>query len=114
MAASGGESLPENVQTVLAGPDTRVVVSAAVVWEISIKRGLGKLTAPTNIVHMLEHAGMSTLSMSVRHAELAGELPEIHRDPFDRMLVAQAMAETLPIITTDDSIARYDVETIWS
>lgn len=114
MAASGDKALSENVQTILASPDTNVVVSAAVVWEISIKRGLGKLTAPTNIIHMLEHAGMSTLSISVRHAEFAGELPAIHRDPFDRMLVAQAAVEALPIITADESIARYDVETIWS
>lgn len=114
MAASGDRSLPENVQSMLADPKTNIVVSAAVVWEISIKRGLGKLTAPTNIVHMLEHAGMSTLSMSVHHAELVGTLPAIHRDPFDRMLVAQAIAEGMPIITTDDSIARYDVETIWN
>lgn len=113
MAAGQDQVLPRKVMDMLALPTMNVVVSAAVVWEIAIKRGLGKLDAPSNIVHMLEHAGMSTMSMSAHHAEAVGELPAIHRDPFDRMLVAQAVSEDLPIITSDKVISKYDVETLW-
>ncbi|MGK2878330.1 MAG: type II toxin-antitoxin system VapC family toxin [Solirubrobacterales bacterium] len=108
------EALPKKVTALFSLPDVDVVVSAAVVWEISIKRGLGKLVAPKNLVHVLEHAGVTTLSMTARHAEIAGALPNVHRDPFDRMLIAQASAEGIPIITSDAQIARYDVETIWN
>lgn len=106
--------LPPKVDALLSKASTRIVVSAAVVWEISIKRALGKLEAPENLVHFLEHAGISTLPVSASHAQFAGSLPSIHRDPFDRMLVAQASTEGLPIVTADIEIAQYDVETIWN
>lgn len=107
-------ALPKGVLALIEHPDTRVVVSAAVVWEIAIKRNLGKLKAPGSLAHVLDHAGIATLPITTHHAELAGSLPPIHRDPFDRMLIAQASAEDLPIITADEKFAEYGVDTVWS
>jgi PIN domain nuclease of toxin-antitoxin system len=101
------------------GADSRValrdgaaVVSAATVWEITIKRSLGKLRAPSNLVHTLAGAGLQLLSITAVHAEHVGELPDFHRDPFDRILVAQALVEDLTILTADKAIARYKVSTL--
>lgn len=103
------------------GPHTRaliedgrnaVFVSAASAWEISIKKTLGKLDAPDDLDSLLEHEGFEKLAISFFHGEKAGELPPLHRDPFDRMLVAQAQAEGLDIVTRDQMIPKYGVKTI--
>jgi PIN domain nuclease of toxin-antitoxin system len=107
-------SLPSGVRALLEHADTRVVVSAAVVWEIAIKCSLGKLEAPGSLAHVLDHAGIPTLPITTHHAEIAGGLPPIHRDPFDRMLIAQASAEDLPIITADAKFAEYGIDTVWT
>jgi PIN domain nuclease of toxin-antitoxin system len=88
-----------------------VRVSAASVWEISIKRGLGKLVIPAGfeISREIERDGFLELGISIAHAEAVHALPARHRDPFDRMLVAQAQVEGLTIVTSDDAIALYDV-----
>ena len=90
---------------------TQVYVSAATVWEMSIKAARGKLRLPTNVDFATEIAadGFASLSMDVDHATRAGSLPPFHSDPFDRMLVAQANAEGLTIVTSDAAIARYSV-----
>ena len=89
-----------------------VFVSAASAWEISIKKALGKLEAPDNLDSFVEDEGFSKLAISFFHGEKAGELPPLHRDPFDRMLIAQAQAEGLDIVTRDAMIAKYGVKTI--
>ena len=97
----------------IIGDGTRpIFVSAASTWEIAIKKGLGKLTAPGNMNQIIAEERFSGLEISLSHGERAGALPPIHRDPFDRMLVAQAMAEGLMIITADRFIPDYDVETM--
>lgn len=106
--------LPSAVRKILEHDDTRVIVSAAVVWEIAIKRSLGKLMAPNALAHLLDRSGIQTLPITTHHAELAGALPLIHRDPFDRMLIAQAQTEQLTIVTADERIAQYDVESLWA
>jgi PIN domain nuclease of toxin-antitoxin system len=85
-------------------------VSAVTPWELGIKRSLGKLSMPNGLVDVLESDGFRSLSITAAHAELAPALPAFHRDPFDRMLVAQAQLETLVLVTADKALASYDVE----
>ena len=89
-----------------------VFVSAASVWEIAIKRALGKLRAPNAMDSVIAESGFTELVVTSFHAEQAGGLPMHHRDPFDRMLVAQAQAEGLSIVTADSRIPLYGVRTI--
>jgi PIN domain nuclease of toxin-antitoxin system len=85
-----------------------VYVSAASIWEISIKAALGKLSAdPREVVAALEPAGFLPLPISVEHAARVASLPPLHRDPFDRLLVAQALAEPMRLLTTDATLAGY-------
>ena len=79
----------------------RVYVSAATVWEISVKMAQGKLRAPADFAERLLDQGMLQLGLEWEHARIAGSLPALHRDPFDRMLVAQSIVERLTIVTRD-------------
>lgn len=78
-------------------------------WEIEIKRASGKLEAPGDLPRQLERAGFVPLPITIAHGIAAGALPLHHRDPFDRMLVAQAQLEGLTIVTSDPRIAQYQV-----
>jgi PIN domain nuclease of toxin-antitoxin system len=91
----------------LSDSRNQVFVSAATTWEISIKMALGKLQAPEDMDSIVEDEGFSKLPISLYHGQLAGHLPAIHRDPFDRMLIAQAQAEGLILITADENIGQY-------
>ena len=90
-------------------PSNHILVSAASIWEIAIKRASGKLNAPLNFIELVERAGYSELAVTFRHAEVAANLPLHHRDPFDRMLIAQAHVEGLTLVTDDSMIRRYNV-----
>ena len=92
--------------------DQLATVSAATVWEIAIKRRLGKLRAPTGLVETVAAAGLQLLSVTALHAEQVAELPDLHRDPFDRLLVSQARLEGLTLVTADAIVRRYDVSAI--
>jgi len=87
----------------------QVFVSAATTWEISIKMAIGKLRAPEDMDSVVEDEGFSKLPISLYHGQLAGRLPAHHRDPFDRMLIAQAQAEGLILITADENISLYNL-----
>jgi PIN domain nuclease of toxin-antitoxin system len=89
-----------------------VLVSAASAWEIAIKRALGRLEAPDDLPSAMEAAAFVPLSITIPHALAAGALPPHHRDPFDRMLVAQATLEELTVVTRDPHFARYGVPTL--
>ena len=92
-------------------------LSAACGWEIAIKTQLGRLHLPQRperfIPDQLARNGMESLPISITHALHVANLPALHRDPFDRMLVSQAQVERLPILTADPFIAHYRIETIW-
>jgi PIN domain nuclease of toxin-antitoxin system len=90
----------------------RVYVSAAVAWEIAIKKSLGKLDAPDDLEAMLDSNRFLSLPVTIPHALAVLGLPEHHRDPFDRMLVAQALHEGFRLVTRDQEIAKYGVATI--
>jgi PIN domain nuclease of toxin-antitoxin system len=84
-----------------------VWVSAASIWEISIKRALGKLTLTAELEDAIAAAAFTPLPIALAHADRAGALPLHHRDPFDRMLVAQAMLESMTIVTRDPRFEPY-------
>ena len=96
----------------ITDPGNDAYVSAASVWEIAIKQALGKLRAPQDLAGRVERDGFRGLPVSLFHAEHAGGLAPIHRDPFDRLLVAQAQVEGLTIVTSDSVIPRYGVQTM--
>ncbi|WP_249018662.1 type II toxin-antitoxin system VapC family toxin [Conexibacter sp. S30A1] len=91
----------------------RVLLSAAVAWEVAIKRSLGKLRAPAELTATLLGAGVQPLPITLEHASAVEALPWHHRDPFDRLLVAQAIVERATIISHDDRLRSYDVPIIW-
>ncbi|MBY0434404.1 MAG: type II toxin-antitoxin system VapC family toxin [Cyclobacteriaceae bacterium] len=91
-------------------------VSIASYWEMAIKLQLGKLQLKKGLRSVIDFAtqlGVKTLTIDIQHIELLKELKSIHRDPFDRMLVAQATHEDLVIITIDKNIKQYPIKTIW-
>jgi PIN domain nuclease of toxin-antitoxin system len=96
----------------IAGKD-RVVISAVVLWEVAIKRHLGKLDAPADLLEQLEQAGVDLLPITPRHANHVGTLPLHHRDPFDRLLIAQADCDGLGLVTADGELRRYGVKVVW-
>jgi PIN domain nuclease of toxin-antitoxin system len=96
----------------IADPATAVYVSAASAWEIAIKKTVGRLEAPDDLPAQLEHHGFAELPVSVAHALGVEVLPVYHPDPFDRLLVAQAMLEGLTIVTSDAQVRRYGVPTL--
>jgi len=108
--------LSKRASAILSGPDNSLHVSAAVGWEIAIKVNLGKLRSVELIEDMtgfLEQEGWNELPVSLEHAVRAGLLPLHHRDPFDRLLVAQAQALNLPILSADRGLDEYDVRRMW-
>lgn len=86
-----------------------VFVSAAVVWEIRIKQALGKLRLPADFRQVLERQPFEKLPITADHAHAVGDLPSHHRDPFDRMLIAQAKVEGLTIVTHDSIFHQYRI-----
>ncbi len=90
----------------------RVYVSAASIWELAVKTAAGRLEAPADLPDRLRDLGVLPLALEWEHARVAGGLPAHHRDPFDRMLIAQAMVERLTIVTRDRDIPRYPVPVI--
>ncbi len=102
--------LAKGAREALASPASRVHVSAATVWELAIKARLGKLDlGGADLAEEIEESEFFELPMTARHALLAGSLPPHHEDPFDRMLIAQAKAEDLTIITRDSVFHEYGV-----
>jgi PIN domain nuclease of toxin-antitoxin system len=105
------ELLPERLRRQLLNPDHTLILSAATAWELSIKHHLGKLPEAAPMLAFAEVArqlGAETLSISAAHAVQAGALDWAHRDPFDRMLVAQAQLEGCRLVTLDDQIQAFD------
>ena len=107
---AGDRKLGATAQAAITDPENEVFVSAASAWEISVKRASGKLAAPFDIAGALERNYFLELPIEVAHAIAAGELPRHHKDPFDRMLVAQAQLEDLTLVADDAEISKYDVE----
>lgn len=97
----------------LGDDSNRVLLSSAVVWEVAIKRSLGKLQAPPDLASTLIGAGVQPLAITLDHAAAVEALPWRHRDPFDRMLVAQALAEGASIVSHDERLQQYGIPLVW-
>ncbi len=104
--------LGSQARAIIQDPANPVHVSAASGWESAVKRDLGKLAAPDNLDAAVEKEGFSHLPITFFHGEQAGGLPSHHRDSFDRMLIAQAQAEGLVIVTADVKFALYGTRTL--
>lgn len=109
----GDERLGDNARRQLTDGANRVLLSAAVVWEVAIKRALGRLTVPDEYLALLLDAGVQPLPISLAHAADVAELPPHHRDPFDRMLVSQARIEGAALVSRDEALRPYGVPLIW-
>ena len=101
--------LPSAVRPAIASQDNEVMVSAAAVWEIAIKKAAGRLEAPDDLLDVLTTNDFQTLEIKATHALLAGSLPPHHSDPFDRMMIAQAQAENLTLISADERFPPHEV-----
>jgi PIN domain nuclease of toxin-antitoxin system len=99
---------PETREAIADGRNT-IYVSAATTWEISIKKAIGKLQAPEDMEAIIEKEGFTALPISLFHGDQAGLLADHHKDPFDRMLIAQAQAEGLVLVTCDEKIPPYGI-----
>jgi PIN domain nuclease of toxin-antitoxin system len=109
--------LPPAMGQLIADPDNVVLVSAATAWEIATKFRLGKLPSMATVVTHIEHhvraEGFQPLAVTMRHAQRAGSLPGPHKDPFDPMLIAQALEEACTLISNEAVFDRYAVSRSW-
>ena len=105
--------LSEGALAHLRDASNRVLISAVVVWEVAVKRSLGKLDAPENYLSLLLGAGAQALAVTIEHAVAVEGLPWHRRDPFDRMLVAQASVEGAAIVSSDEALRAYGVSLVW-
>lgn len=104
--------LAEAGRDVIAAPENLIVFSAASIWEIRVKQAIGKLALPADFADVLARQPFEPLAVTVAHAHALQELPLLHRDPFDRLLIAQARAEGMTILTRDNAFTQYDVSTL--
>ena len=113
----GDRRLSQRARRLIGSDETTVLVSAASAWEICTKFRLGKLpgdaAVATDVAGCLGGQGFTQLPITIDHAQRAGSLPGPHRDPFDRMLIAQSQAEDLPLVTIDPVFGQYGVKVIW-
>lgn len=107
------DRIGEEVIRHLTDDTNQVLISAIVVWEVAIKRSLGKLDAPEDLAPTLLGAGAQPLPVTLEHAAAVEKLPWRHRDPFDRMLVAQALTEDAAIVSRDEPLSEYGVAIVW-
>jgi len=114
---SDDPSLPRTARRIIAETGNTLLVSASSAWEISTKVRLGKLPDASDLVSdfsgRVEREGFQLLAISAEHAIRAGLLPGPHKDPFDRMLIAQAQAENVPIVSKEALFERYGVRRLW-
>lgn len=109
---AGDPQLDDAASRSIADPATDVLVSAATVWEIEVKRVAGRLRAPTELLDAIDQTGMTTLPVTAFDAASAAGLPMHHGDPFDRMLVAQAQRLDAFIVSRDNALDAYEVDVL--
>ncbi|OGB97759.1 hypothetical protein A3F06_02995 [candidate division TM6 bacterium RIFCSPHIGHO2_12_FULL_36_22] len=106
---SNDKKLSKKAKELIEDPNNHIVVSAVTIWEISIKKSLNKLEAPNNIIEELEKNSIDQLPMTCAHAQFVEQLPNIHQDPFDRLLISQVLVENMVFVTADKVIPKYPV-----
>lgn len=109
--------LSDQARSLMLNADNELLVSPVSYWEIAIKISLGKYTLDDDFEVFMErqtaYSEFTPLPISLKHAAVVATLPFHHRDPFDRMLIAQAISEGIPIVSTDHALDMYSVERIW-
>ncbi len=105
-------TLSKEARAAISEPTNVIFISAATIWEIRIKQSLGKLKIPKNFREVLEAQPFEKLDITSEHAHRINSVGNYHRDPFDRMLIAQAMVERFTLITRDKNILKYKVPVI--
>lgn len=113
----GDERLSDRARRLIEDPENPIFVSSALLWEIAIKIQIGKLSLAVPFAEVvpreLSNNRMEVLPIRINHLNTLLQLPFHHRDPFDRLLIAQAVSEEIPVITRDSAFGRYEVETVW-
>jgi PIN domain nuclease of toxin-antitoxin system len=116
-ASSDGSRISPRAREIIEDGSTVALVAATALYEIAIKARIGRLELPAEaeiyLPRLLRRHSFGVLPVGEGHALRAGSLPLIYRDPWDRLMIAQAQVEDLPIITADPAIGQYDVEVIW-
>ena len=110
---SGDERFGTDAEEHLTDTTNQVLLSAAVVWEVAIKRSLGKLEVPGDFAPALLGAGAQPLPVSLDHAAAVEQLPWHHRDPFDRLRVAEATVERAAVVSADEALTAYGIRVVW-
>lgn len=110
---TGSLQLSAAARAAVADPASEVLISIAGLWELTLKQAAGKLSFAPDLETMLVDEGFSVLSISFAHLRELASLPRLHRDPFDRMMIAQARSEGIPIATKDRHFAAYGVQIVW-
>lgn len=111
---SGDRRLPRRSRMLLSDPAMRVLASAVSAWEVAIKAALGKLDAPDDLLDVVARSGLEWIAVEPREAYVAGGLPLHHRDPFDRLLAAQALERGVRVISHDTALDPYGVRRVWT
>lgn len=110
---TGDERVPDWLRDDIDRDPSRFGVSDVCLWEVAIKRSVGKLQASADLPRILADLGFARVAITRSQVWAVGDLPLHHRDPFDRLLIAQAQELSLPLITTDSAMWAYSVPTLW-
>lgn len=111
-AMENKKRLPESIKNEIINPSNTIFVSVATVWELIIKSAKKKLKAPKDIKGDIAASNFQLLSIEIEHVLNVRKLPDIHKDPFDRILITQAKVEKLTLITSDPKIWKYKIPSI--
>jgi PIN domain nuclease of toxin-antitoxin system len=111
--AEASPNLSTAAHGAIADPTNEILISVAALWELTIKASSGRLTLPADLETMVTSQRFSVFAITFPHLRRVLALPRLHRDPFDRMMIAQALAEGIPIATGDRVFAGYGVQIVW-
>jgi len=116
--ADSPQKLPKNIYSLCENDKNELYISIASFWELSIKMSIGKIEleddALTRLKHWCDENTITTIPISLQHCRLVQDLPFHHRDPFDRLIIAQAISENLDVLTVDEHFPKYNVTVIWN
>jgi PIN domain nuclease of toxin-antitoxin system len=110
---AGSAKLPAGVSDQIGDAANEILVSVASLWEIAIKRALGKLQFLEDFEEVMADEEFELINITYGHLRVLGDLPRHHRDPFDRLIISQSLGERIPIVTNDQAFAAYGVRLVW-
>jgi PIN domain nuclease of toxin-antitoxin system len=110
---TGSRALSTSARQAVADPGNEVLIGIGTLWELTIKRSLRKLNFPHDLETVVRDEGFAVIGITLAHLRMLETLPHVHRDPFDRLLIAQSLADHVPIITGDRAFGAYGTTLIW-